>query len=128
MALTLNLMQILNSRTVGACQLPAALAAEEHLQTCKVRNTIETKVQCEFLRTPLFQTKVLTRKILHPWRRAEFSAPSKTYKMQGVGFLTILIPVILYQSNLFILGAPKSLQMVTAAMKLKDACSLEKKI
>ena len=25
----------------------------------------------------------------------------------------------------FILGAPKSLQMVTAAMKLKDACSLE---
>ena len=27
----------------------------------------------------------------------------------------------------FILGAPKSLQMVTAAMKLKDACSLGKK-
>ena len=26
-----------------------------------------------------------------------------------------------------ILGAPKSLQMVTADMKLKDACSLEKK-
>ena len=25
----------------------------------------------------------------------------------------------------FILGAPKSLQMVIAAMKLKDACSLE---
>ena len=25
----------------------------------------------------------------------------------------------------FILGAPKSLQMVTAAMKLKDACSLK---
>ena len=27
-----------------------------------------------------------------------------------------------------ILGAPKSLQMVTAAMKLKDACSLEGKL
>ena len=27
----------------------------------------------------------------------------------------------------FILGAPKSLQMVTAAMKFKDACSLEEK-
>ena len=26
----------------------------------------------------------------------------------------------------FISGAPKSVQMVTAAMKLKDACSLEK--
>ena len=28
----------------------------------------------------------------------------------------------------FIILAPKSLQMVTAAMKLKDACSLEEKI
>ena len=28
----------------------------------------------------------------------------------------------------FILGAPKLLQMVTAAMKLKDACSLERKL
>ena len=28
----------------------------------------------------------------------------------------------------FIWGAPKSLQMVTTAMKLKDACSLEEKL
>ena len=28
----------------------------------------------------------------------------------------------------FILGPPKSLQMVTATMKLKDACSLEEKL
>ena len=28
----------------------------------------------------------------------------------------------------FILGAPKSLQMVTAAMKLRDTCSLEEKL
>ena len=28
----------------------------------------------------------------------------------------------------FILGAPKSLQMVTAAMRLKDACSLEENL
>ena len=28
----------------------------------------------------------------------------------------------------FILGAPRSLRMVTAAMKLKDACSLEEKL
>ena len=28
----------------------------------------------------------------------------------------------------FILGAPKSLQMVTAAMKWKDTCSLEEKL
>ena len=28
----------------------------------------------------------------------------------------------------FIFGDPKSLQMVTAAMKLKDTCSLEEKL
>ena len=28
----------------------------------------------------------------------------------------------------FILGAPKSLQIMTAATKLKDACSLEEKL
>jgi len=28
----------------------------------------------------------------------------------------------------FILGSPKSLQIVTAAMKLKDTCSLEEKL
>ena len=28
----------------------------------------------------------------------------------------------------FTLGAPKSLQMMTTAMKLKDACSLEEKL
>ena len=28
----------------------------------------------------------------------------------------------------FILGAPKSLQMVTAAKKLKDACSFEEQL
>ena len=28
----------------------------------------------------------------------------------------------------FILGAPKSLQMVTAAVKLKDSCSLEEQV
>ena len=35
---------------------------------------------------------------------------------------------IMETSRDFILGAPKSLQTVTAAMKLKDACSLEEKL
>ena len=40
-----------------------------------------------------------------------------------------LVPSLQWKQcqNLF-LGAPKSLQMVTAAMKLKDACSLEGKL
>ena len=32
------------------------------------------------------------------------------------------------QRQILFFGAPKSLQMVTAAMKLKDACSLEEKL
>ena len=32
------------------------------------------------------------------------------------------------RNRLFIFFSPKSLQMVTAAMKLKDACSLEEKL
>ena len=32
------------------------------------------------------------------------------------------------QCQTLFVGAPKSLQMVTAAMKLKDACSLEEKL
>ena len=31
-------------------------------------------------------------------------------------------------TDFMFLGAPKSLQMVTGAMKLKDACSLEEKL
>ena len=31
-------------------------------------------------------------------------------------------------ADFIFLGAPKSLQMVTEAMKLKDACSLEEKL
>ena len=32
------------------------------------------------------------------------------------------------QGEVLFLGAPKSLQMVTAAMKLKDTCSMEEKL
>ena len=39
-----------------------------------------------------------------------------------------IITFHVYIYVLFILGAPKSLQMVTAAMKLKDTCSLEEKL
>ena len=38
----------------------------------------------------------------------------------------VLFHVYIYV--VFILEAPKSLQMVTAAMKLKDTCSLEEKL
>ena len=47
------------------------------------------------------------------------SGPITSWQIHGETVETVLD---------FILGAPKSLQMVTAAMKLKDACSLEEKL
>ena len=47
------------------------------------------------------------------------SSPITSWKNDGESMETV---------RDFILGAPKSLQMVTAAMKLKDACFLEEKL
>ena len=47
------------------------------------------------------------------------SSPITSWKIDGQTMETLTD---------FIFGAPKSLQMVTPAMKLKDACSLEEKL
>ena len=47
------------------------------------------------------------------------SSPVTSWKIDGETVETV---------SDFILGAPKSLQMVTAVMKLKDTCSLEEKL
>ena len=48
------------------------------------------------------------------------SGPISSWKIDGKRVETV--------SDFIFLGASKSLQMVTAAMKLKDACSLEGKL
>ena len=48
-----------------------------------------------------------------------FSGPVTSWKIDGETMETV---------RDFIFGAPKSLQIVTAAMKLKDACSLVEKL
>ena len=47
------------------------------------------------------------------------SSPVTSWQIDGVTVETVTD---------FILGASKSLQIVTAAMKLKNACSLEEKL
>ena len=47
------------------------------------------------------------------------SGPITSWEINGETVLTV---------SDFISGAPKSLQMVTAAMKSKDTCSLEEKL
>ena len=46
------------------------------------------------------------------------SSPITSWKIDGETVETVAL----------FFGAPESLQMVTAAMKLKDACSLEEKV
>ena len=48
------------------------------------------------------------------------SGPNTSWQIDGETVETV--------SEFIFGGAPKSLQMVTAAMKLKDACSLEEKL
>ena len=48
------------------------------------------------------------------------SGPITSWEIDGVTVETV--------SDFIFGGAPKSLQMVTAAMKLKDACSLKEKL
>ena len=57
---------------------------------------------------------------------------NKILKLRRVKVISIVILIIHYTNthtltSLF-WGAPNSLQMVVAAMKLKDACSLEDKL
>ena len=47
------------------------------------------------------------------------SGPITSWQIEGETMETVMD---------FILGAPKSLQMVTTVMKLKDTCSLEEKL
>ena len=47
------------------------------------------------------------------------SGPITSWKIDGETMETM---------RLYFFGGPKSLQMVTAAMKLKDICSLEEKL
>ena len=48
------------------------------------------------------------------------SSPITSWQMDGETMET--------ETDFIFLGSKKSLQMVTAAMKLKDACSLEEKL
>ena len=70
---------------------------------------MEVKVESEKvgLKLNIQKTKIMASSPITPW------------KIEGETMETV---------RNFISWAPKSLQMVTAAMKLKDACSLEEKL
>ena len=77
----------------------------------------------EELKSLLMKVKVESEKgglKLNIWKtKITASGPNTSWEIEGQTVKTV---------SDFILGAPKSLQMVTAVMKLKDACSLEEKL
>ena len=73
----------------------------------------------EELKSLLMKVKVESEKVglnLNIQKMNMASGPITSWEIDGETVQTV---------SDFILGAPKSLQMVSAAMKLKDACSLE---
>ena len=91
----------------------------------KVKSESEVAQSCPTLSDPMdcslpgssvhgiFQARVLE------WGAIAFSGPITSWQIGGERMETV---------RDFIFGAPKSLQMRTATMKLKDACSLEEKL
>ena len=73
------------------------------------------------------EIKSLLMKVKQETEKAGFKLNIQKTKIMASG------PITSWQIDMetetdFILGAPKSLQIVTAAMKLKDACSLKEKL
>ena len=94
----------------------------DHL-TCLLRNLYDITLMAESeeeLKSLLMKVKVETEKVglkLNIQKtKIMASGPITSWEIDGEIVETV---------SDFILGAPKSLQMVTAAMKLKDAYSLE---
>ena len=79
--------------------------SEEELKSLLMKEKDESEKVC--LKLNIQKTKIMA------------SGPITSWQMDGKTMETV---------RDFILGAPKSLQMVTAAMKLKDTCSLEEKL
>ena len=57
--------------------------------------------------------------LIRPREKIKASGPITSWQIDGETMETV---------RDFVFWAPKSLQMVSAAMKLKDACSLEEKL
>ena len=64
---------------------------------------------------------------LKSWLKAQHS-DNEDHGIWSHHFMAIDVGTVEKLRDIFLRGVPKSLQMVTAAMKLKDACSLEEKL
>ena len=87
-------------------QITTLMAASEELKSLLMKVKVESEKVV--LKLNIQKTKI------------KASGPIASWQIDGETVETV--------SDFFLGGAPKSLQMVTAAMKLKDAYSLEEKL
>ena len=81
---------------------------------------VESKEELKRLLMKVKQSEKIGLKLNIQKTKIMASGPITSWEIDGEAVETV--------TDFIFWGAPKSLQMVTAAMKLKDACSLEEKL
>ena len=98
----------LESRLVGEISITSDMQSEEELKSLLMK--VKEENEKAGLKLNIQKTKIMA------------TGPITSWQIDGETMETVRDFIII------IILAPKSLQIVTAAMKLKDACSLEEKL
>ena len=96
-------------------------SARRNINNLRSADDTTLRAESEELKSPLMKVKEKSKKVVLKLNiqktKIVVSTPITSWQIDGKTMEMVSI-----------LWAPKSLQMVTAAMKLKDACSLEEKL
>ena len=105
------------------CKLESRLPREISITSDNADGTTLMAESKEELKSLLMKVKeeseIVGLKLNIPKTKIMASSPITSWQIEGETMETV---------RLYFLGAPKSLQMVIAGMKLNDACSLEEKL
>ena len=74
------------------------------------------------------ELKILLKKVKEESEKVDLNQNIQKTKIMASGPMTSLVGKQWKQCQTLFLGAPKSMKIVTAAMKLKDTYSLEEKL
>ena len=111
-------------RNTGMDEAQAGIKiARRNINNLRYADDVTLKAESEELKSLLMKVKEESEKVglklSIQKTKIMASGPMTSWQIDGETMETV---------RGLIFGAPKSLQMVTAAMKLKDACSLEEKL
>ena len=107
-------------RNAGLDEAQAGIKiAGRNINNLRYADDTSLMAESEELKSLLMKVKKVGLKLNIQKTKIMVSGPITSWQIDGETMKTVTD---------FAFGAPKSLQMVTAAMKLKDACSLEEKL